>query len=116
MKTLRRGGDLKQHSRSWPRRLRIGFIATILVTLGPVGYGLAADIAADVVISNARVYTVNATKPWAEAVAIRGDKIVAVGSAKALEPYRGPATHVIDAGGRLVLPAAGSPGRRQRHC
>jgi predicted amidohydrolase YtcJ len=104
MKTLRRGGDLKKHSRSWPRRLRIGFIATILVTLGPVGYGLAADIAADVVISNARVYTVNAKQPWAEAVAIRGDKIVAVGSAKALEPYRGPATHVIDAGGRLVLP------------
>ena len=59
---------------------------------------------ADTVLIHARVYTVNAKQPWAEAIAIRRDKIVAVGSSKEIEPYRGRATKVIDAGNRLVLP------------
>ena len=59
---------------------------------------------ADTVIVNARIYTVNARQPWAEALAIRGDKILAVGSAKDIAAYRGPSTKVIDAGGKLVLP------------
>lgn len=59
---------------------------------------------ADTVLIHARVYTVNARQPWAEAIAIRREKIVAVGSANEIEPYRGRATKVIDAGGRLVLP------------
>lgn len=64
----------------------------------------AQPTAADTVVVHGRVYTVNSKQPWAEAVAIRGDKIVAVGGAKDIEAYRGPATKVVDAGGRLVLP------------
>ena len=60
--------------------------------------------AADTVVVNARVYTVNAQQPWAEAVAISGGKIVAVGSGKDIAAYRGPSTKAIDAGGRLLLP------------
>jgi predicted amidohydrolase YtcJ len=56
------------------------------------------------VVVNARIYTVNSQQPWAEALAIGGDKILAVGSAKDIAAYRGPATKVIDAQGRLVLP------------
>jgi len=63
-----------------------------------------AETPADVIVLNARVYTVNPQQPWAEAIAIRGDKIVAVGSAKDLATYRGASTKTIDAGGRLVLP------------
>jgi len=59
---------------------------------------------ADVLVVNAHVYTVNAAQPWAEAIAIRTGKIVTVGSADDLEKLHGPATKVIDAGGRLVLP------------
>jgi len=59
---------------------------------------------ADLLITHGRVYTVNAKQPWAEAVAIRGDKIVAVGSAAEIDHYRGAATKEIDAGGNLVLP------------
>ncbi len=59
---------------------------------------------AGTVIVNARVYTVNSAQPWAEAVAIRGETITAVGTEKDLEKFRGPSTRVIDAGGRLVLP------------
>jgi predicted amidohydrolase YtcJ len=53
---------------------------------------------------HARIYTVNEKQPWAEALAIRGDRIVAVGSDKEIEAYRGSSTQVIDAAGRLVLP------------
>ncbi len=59
---------------------------------------------ADVILVNARVYTVNPQQAWAEAIAVRGAKILAVGDKKKIEAYRGKATKVIDAEGRLVLP------------
>lgn len=67
--------------------------------------GLSQSIApADLLVLNARIYTVNSRQPWAEALAIRGDKIVAVGTMKAIEAYRGPSSKVMDAQGHLVLP------------
>ena len=60
--------------------------------------------AADSVVVNARIYTVNSRQPWAEALAVRGDKILAVGSVREIDRYRRPNTRVIDAQGRLVLP------------
>jgi len=60
--------------------------------------------AADTIISNARVYTVDARQSWAEAVAIRGERILTVGSATEAMRYRASGTKVIDAGGRLLLP------------
>jgi len=67
---------------------------------------LAAQVTplADIVLVHARIYTVNARQPWAEALAIRGGNIVAVGTEPQIQKYRGPSTRVIDAGGRLVLP------------
>jgi predicted amidohydrolase YtcJ len=59
---------------------------------------------ADTVIVNARIYTVSAATPWAEAVAVRDGRILAVGSAKDISRRKGKGTKVIDAGGRLVLP------------
>ena len=59
---------------------------------------------ADTIIVHARVYTVNPKQPWAEAVAIRGERILAVGNEKEIARFRGPSTKTIDAGGRLLLP------------
>jgi len=59
---------------------------------------------ADTVLLNAKVYTENAQQAWAHAVAIRGEKIVAVGDVAEIEKLRGPGTKVIDGGGKLVLP------------
>ena len=59
---------------------------------------------ADIILINAHVYTVNPRQPWAEAVAIRGDRLIALGNAAEIAAYRGASTQVIDAGGRLVLP------------
>jgi predicted amidohydrolase YtcJ len=59
---------------------------------------------ADTIITHARIYTVNPQQPWAEALAIRADKIVAVGSDADIEKFRHPGTKVIDAANQLVLP------------
>jgi predicted amidohydrolase YtcJ len=59
---------------------------------------------ADVVIRNAHVYTVDAQRPWAQAVAIKGDRIAWVGDENAATSHIGQSTNVVDAGGRLVLP------------
>ena len=60
--------------------------------------------AADLVITRANVWTGNPLQPAANAIAIVGDRIVDVGGADQIEPWRGPATTVIDAEGRRVLP------------
>jgi predicted amidohydrolase YtcJ len=60
--------------------------------------------AADLIITNAKIWTVDAFQPLAQAVAVLGDRIVAVGSTSAVDAWRGPNTKVIDAAGKLVLP------------
>jgi predicted amidohydrolase YtcJ len=60
--------------------------------------------AADLIISHARVWTVDKSHPTAEAVAVLGDRIVAVGSDAEIEGWRGPSTKTINAGGKLLLP------------
>jgi hypothetical protein len=59
---------------------------------------------ADIIVIHGRVYTENPVQPWAQAVAIRKSKIVAVGDDAAIERMRGMGTKVINAGGKLVLP------------
>ena len=59
---------------------------------------------ADLVIRNARVYTVDAQQPWAQAVAVKGDRILWVGDEAAVAAQVGNATRVLDAGGKMVLP------------
>ena len=59
---------------------------------------------ATLIVHNAQVYTVDSAQPVVEAVAVRGDRIVLVGSNQAALALRGPATRVIDAGAATVLP------------
>jgi predicted amidohydrolase YtcJ len=59
---------------------------------------------ADLIIVNAKVWTVDKAHPTAQAVAVLGDRIIAVGSNADVEVLRGRATNVIDAGGKLLLP------------
>src|SRR5713101_921242 len=91
-------------------RLRIAFLLASLFSTPALEASDApsqlasqpADV--DIIITNARIYTVNPQQKWAEAIAIRGDKIVAVGERNQVEALRSPATKVIDAGQRLLLP------------
>ena len=60
--------------------------------------------AADLIITNAKVWTVDKTHPTAQAVAVLGDRIVALGSNADIDAWRGASTRVIDAAGKLLLP------------
>lgn len=61
-------------------------------------------LAADLILINGRIWTVDPASPTAEAVAAIGERIVAVGTNAEIEAWRGPETRVIDARGRRVLP------------
>ena len=59
---------------------------------------------ADTVYTNGRVYTVNEAQPWAEAVAIKDGKFLAVGSNDDIQASAGESTQVVDLGGKFVMP------------
>ncbi len=60
---------------------------------------------ADMVITNGRIVTVDADAPEAQAVAVVGDRITAVGTNDEIAGYVGPETEVIDLAGKLAIPA-----------
>jgi predicted amidohydrolase YtcJ len=69
-----------------------------------VGVAAQTPPAADLIVTRAKVWTVDKSHPTAQAVAVLGNRIVAVGSNAEIGVWRGPATRVIDAGGKLLLP------------
>ena len=68
------------------------------------GVSASAGAPADLVVVNAKVVTVDAASTVAEAVAVRAGRIVAVGRNATIRTLAGPATRVIDARGRTVIP------------
>ena len=68
------------------------------------GRGVTASEAPDLVLTRGRVYTMDAARSWAEAVAVRAGRIAAVGSSAEIEALRGPETHVVDLHDRMLLP------------
>ncbi len=65
---------------------------------------MKSDTLADTIIINGKIYTVNPSEPWIQAVAIRDGKIIAAGSDRLIFSYRGKSTQIIDAKGHMVLP------------
>ena len=80
------------------------FALCILLIMASLGANAQLKPCATLLITNAAVYTVDKDRPKAEAVAVIGDRIVAVGSRAEIDLWRGPQTKLIDAGGKLVLP------------
>jgi predicted amidohydrolase YtcJ len=62
------------------------------------------EIAADWVLANGRIVTLDARKPTASALAVQGDRIVAVGSAADVRRWRDRRTRVVDLAGATVVP------------
>lgn len=58
----------------------------------------------DLILTGGKVFTADSTRPWAQALAIRGERIVAVGTSEQVERLAGPATRRIALGGRVVIP------------
>ena len=65
---------------------------------------LAAQSYADLILTNGKIWTVNAAQPEAEAVACAGNRIVEVGSRAEVGKWAGPKTRIVDLAGKLVVP------------
>ncbi|MDR6519934.1 putative amidohydrolase YtcJ [Variovorax paradoxus] len=59
---------------------------------------------ADLVVTNAKIATLDTAGTMAQAIAVRDGRIVAVGSAAQMGAFTSPATRTVDAGGRTVVP------------
>ena len=64
----------------------------------------SAERPADLVLTGGHVHTVDPGRPRAEAVAVRGERVVAVGSTTEVSGHIGPRTRVVDLRDRLLLP------------
>ncbi|TMP39927.1 amidohydrolase [Pseudoalteromonas citrea] len=62
------------------------------------------QVIATKVFVNGEVYTVNPDKPWAQAVALQGNKIIFVGSSAGIKAYVGEETDIIDLEGKMMMP------------
>lgn len=80
---------------------RLFFLALFLLT----ACSIAPEETADLIFTNARIYTMEEDQPWAEAVAIKGKQIIAVLSKdRDAQKYTGPETRVIDMDQKFVIP------------
>lgn len=82
-------------------------LAALLALLGGVEITPAADDAAEpaeLIVENAKILTVDAKFSVAEALAVKGDRLLAVGRAADVRRHRGPKTRVLDMGGKTILP------------
>jgi hypothetical protein len=79
-------------------------VASVAVLLLPACSAPPSSEPADLVLCGGIVWTANPEQPTARAIAIRGERIVRVGSDADVLALRGPTTRVIDLDGRLVVP------------
>jgi predicted amidohydrolase YtcJ len=79
----------------------------ILVSIAGFVFGCVAEKKseiADLVLYNGKIWTVNPDEPWAEAVAIQGEKILKVGTTEKIKALQGDQTKAFDLEGSFVLP------------
>lgn len=80
------------------------FRVLLLVLAGAATIAAQTPPPADLVLVNGRIYTVDAQRPWAEAVAVSSGRITAVGTSGAIAALAGPKTRTIDLKGAFVTP------------
>jgi predicted amidohydrolase YtcJ len=81
----------------------VWILLAVLLGATPAFAQGAADACGEIVLHNARITTLDARDSEASSVVIRGDRIVAVSTARGIPPHSACA-RVIDAGGRRVIP------------
>ncbi len=75
-----------------------------LVEAHPLTYGAQQKEPCDLALINGRIATVDARRPDAQALAVRGDRIAAVGSNEEILAYMGSSTRVLDLAGKFAMP------------
>src|SRR3954463_640324 len=93
-----------------PRRPRVlgrSFLFSIVIMMTAFTLPAPADAQSapvSLAVVNARIWTGNPKRPWAEAIAVRGDRIAAVGSSAEIRKRAGASPNVIDAHGQMLVP------------
>ncbi|HJU74994.1 MAG TPA: amidohydrolase family protein [Gemmatimonadaceae bacterium] len=77
---------------------------SLLITIALPAFLPAQRAPADLIVTNARIYTVDANRPFVEAMVVAGGKVVFTGPARAALTYRGTTTRILDAQGQTVIP------------
>jgi len=75
-----------------------------LALLAPLALRAQTRTPADLIVTNARIYTVDETRPSAQALAVKDGKFLFAGSQREVMALRGPSTRVVDAGGHTIIP------------
>jgi len=84
-------------------KMRVGLYPILLVTLVVLAACSRAEMA-DKVLLNGKIWTVDPSRPWAQAVAVRDGKILAVGTTKEIRRMAGGRAEIIDLKNAFVLP------------
>ena len=82
-------------------RILLLIVSVLILSVAPVTQRVAP---ADIVFKNGNIYTPNDRASQAQAVAVKGDRIVFVGTNAAAQRYVGASTRVVDLHGKTVLP------------
>jgi predicted amidohydrolase YtcJ len=88
---------------SHQRLARLSFSILTVLVIGGLS-GCVKKQPADLVLTNGKIITLEDIAPTAEALAVTGDRIIAVGTAKKIKPYIGSSTRVIDLQGQTAIP------------
>jgi predicted amidohydrolase YtcJ len=86
------------------RKYRLSVILFIFVFILTAACTKKPPEPADLVLQGGKIVTMDKEKPTAEAIAVRKDRIVAVGSMEEMKPYISKSTKVIDLDGKLAIP------------
>lgn len=95
----------------WPVPRRASFSPRMSHFASPAGGSAGAPPPVSLVVVNARVWTGNPDRPWADAVAVRGDRLAAVGSSAGIRKLAPPTARMVDARGGLLVAGDGDPAR-----
>src|ERR1700721_4118965 len=88
----------------------IAFLAlAVLVNFVPCNLAPAQDTKADTVLLNGKFFTGVASQPYVQAIAIRGERIMATGDTKTIQALAGPNTVSIDLHGSTPIRAINNP-------
>jgi predicted amidohydrolase YtcJ len=79
-------------------------IAAVTVAYTLAACGASKNDPVTLAVVNARIWTGNPQRPWAEAIAVRGDRIAAVGSSAEIQKMTGASARVVDAHGQMLVP------------
>jgi len=94
-----RAENRKRRTRPFPLGVALALAAASLTAVPK-----PAPLPADLILTGGKVFTADPEHPWAEAVAVRGDRIAAVGTSANVGRLAGPKTRRIDLAGRVVVP------------